>query len=1427
MSGLDRNNDGLPESTNPSFEPVNTGESSPTSSEPPPPDLHRGVPRWARICGYILLVLFVLLVGACIAGYQWASSDGFENTVRKHLIVELQSLTGGRVEIATLHWDLLHLHAEATNITIHGLEASNEAPYAHIDRLQVSIAILGLFQWGPSPRVILRDAQIDRPKFHFIVYADGTTNQPHPKRKRKQSTSAIDNLFNAEIGQLQINNGLAQIADFEVPLNFAARNTSLQLNWVPDTGATMAPTNNAKSEAVPPGSYRINLSVADLAFAQAKENPPPSRLDASLVLFHDSVRLDSLRLTALDRVLNLRGILTNFARPSWQAQAQGQIDLRILAPYTTFAYARTGAVTLHATGSGRGSQFTASGDLASDAIHYQDTVVDAQTAAFSARFHADQKQLNVTDIQTHLQRGGEVDGELLLDNWLDSTPAPAVQASLRREHKTWPVPTGLVRANLKGITLDTILVMLASPEYQKLGLNTVVSGPATARWTSRADDLEIGGQLALTPSSTPIANEVPVQGSVDGTYRYATGSVEIKSLDAHLRQSAVQAQGSLGVYPITRASQLHVDFNSANLSEFDAILRTLGLHHGARQGAEALPVQLHGQAQFHGTFSSAWLTPHIDGRLTANNMGIEIPSTSNNAEPYFFPLDSLDAEGSYAPASIVIRHGTLHRGAASITLQGHLDSEDPDYQIGFSEPEFDAHAILSLKAQLQQAPIEDLLPLVNIHAPVKGIISSRVDVDGQLNNLIGAGSVDLDQASLYGESVQHVHAVGAINGQTLKLTSVTAQQSSGSTGGKLTATATYNWDRHSFQLDAHGSGIDLAAIHALRDNGLSVGGKLAFNVDGAGTQSDPRIQAHATFGSLVIAGEQVADLQLTASTRNRTVSYDLSSHQPTGDFSAQGETGFDPDLKTQATVRFTHFDIGAMLKLLHVTGISGESDLEGVATISGPLRRPESIRGEAKLDQLAFSLEGVHLASKGSVHATLIEGIARLDPVEITGEDTDLRLHGSLAFTGKRQLDLGADGAVNMRLAETLDPDLTARGATTFQMEAHGPVSNPTLQGKVEFKNASLALHDFPNGLSQINGTLDFIQNRLQVRSLTAMSGGGQLSVGGYIGFQRGLYADLTVTGKSIRIRYPQGISSIADATLKLQGPQNNLLLSGNVLVTRFAVNSDFDLSVYASQPVSVQPIVSPDAPSNHLRLDVHVISAPQLNFQNAYAKLAGDVDLRLRGTLAAPSLLGRISLTEGTATVSGTRYELQRGEINFNNPVRIQPEIDIDATARVEDYDITLGLHGTASKPRFTYRSEPPLAEADILTLLALGRTQNEQTAYVQQQQQAGDNPMTDALLGGALNATVSNRVQRLFGTGAVKIDPNFIGSLGNSTARVTVVEQIGNNLTFTYASNVNTTTQQLIQAEIAINRHVSLLLTQDESGIFSAVIEARRSYR
>jgi len=386
-------------------------------------------------------------------------------------------------------------------------------------------------------------------------------------------------------------------------------------------------------------------------------------------------------------------------------------------------------------------------------------------------------------------------------------------------------------------------------------------------------------------------------------------------------------------------------------------------------------------------------------------------------------------------------------------------------------------------------------------------------------------------------------------------------------------------------------------------------------------------------------------------------------------------------------------------------------------------------------------------------------------------------------------------------------------------------IKKPSLTGKIQFDNVNAAIDGIPNGLSALNGTLVFNEDRLEVENLTATTGGGQLKIGGFLTYSNGIYANLTAAGTAVRVRL-YGLSATATTSLTLQGGPQDLRLSGTVLVTRFGVGADVDFAAFAAAGgVSAPP--DPGAASNKIGLDVHVTSSPQLDFQNSYAKLAGTVDLTVRGTVAEPTILGRIQITDGSATFAGTKYELQRGDIYFSNPVRIDPTIDLDATARVETYDLTVGLHGTASNLKPTYRSEPPLSEADIFALLALGRTQEEAQLYQEQQVQQGTDPTTSALLGGALNATVSNRVGKLFGGGSVKIDPAFVGTLGNSSARITVQQQLTRQLSVTYATNVNSTAQQLLQGQYDLTPNVAIVVARDETGVFSVVYKIRRRYR
>jgi translocation and assembly module TamB len=545
----------------------------------------------------------------------------------------------------------------------------------------------------------------------------------------------------------------------------------------------------------------------------------------------------------------------------------------------------------------------------------------------------------------------------------------------------------------------------------------------------------------------------------------------------------------------------------------------------------------------------------------------------------------------------------------------------------------------------------------------------------------------------------------------------------------------------------------------------------------------------------------------------------------TAQLKVSGQTELHGNFDTRANAVLTNLNVAPFLRALHVQSVSGNSAIGGTINMAGPLRQPKLLSGDAEINQFAVTLQGIALQAEGPIRASLQEGVLHLTQAHITGPDTNLSLTGTAALMGTQELDVTGNGAVNMKLAQTFDPDITSSGHVDFNVEAGGTLTQPSFSGRMHLTNVALALNDLPNGISKLNGDLIFDQNRLQVQNVVGTTGGGQLKFGGFLAYQQGLYGDFTATGKDIRVRYA-GISATTDTTLHLLGSQNNMTLSGSVQITRFIIGPNVDFASFAPSPAANVP-PDPNAPSSHVRLDIHVFSAPQLDFQNSYAQLAGSVDLSIRGTVAQPAILGRINITDGTANFAGTTYRLQHGQIFFTNPVMIQPFIDLDATTRVEEYDVTIGLHGNLNQLTPTFRSEPPLAQADVISLLALGRTQEEQALYSQQEQSIGSDSTTNALLGGALNAAVGSRVQKLFGGGSVKIDPTYVGTVGSSSARITVQQNISRNVQVTYATNVNATAQQLIQAQVDITQSVSVVALRDESGVFSLVLKVHKRYR
>jgi len=793
-------------------------------------------------------------------------------------------------------------------------------------------------------------------------------------------------------------------------------------------------------------------------------------------------------------------------------------------------------------------------------------------------------------------------------------------------------------------------------------------------------------------------------------------------------------------------------------------------------------------------------------------------------------IDSVVGDANYSPYSgVTVASSTIKRGTAVLNVTGSFAPRKVVSRRGVVvDYVWDKGTAIDAGVKLENAQVSDLLQIAGQQGkvPLTGVVNINGHATGFVDNLSGSGNLTLTKGVAYGENYQSVSVDATAQGQQINVTraAVTAH------GMSVTGSGGYNLASKHINAQVQGGNLVLSKFDTVQKADLNADGVLTFNVTADGTMQEPDLHAKLALANVTADGKAIGEISATANSTGSDVSYDLQSTLVGAQVAASGRTSLLGDFQTEAKLTVTGVDIAKPLALFSDNRVKASSEIDGELTISGPAAKPMLLVGTAEFKGFDAKLEGVELKAGEPLRASLRGGVVTLDQLHITGEDTDLRAGGTIGVFGDSdvqggRLGLNASGSVSMALAHTFDPDLITSGKVTFKVAADGRMKQPSLTGNVQFKNVNVAVDGIPNGLSNLNGSMVFNENRLTVENVTAMTGGGQLKIGGSISYQKGIFADLTATGDNTRVRL-YGLSATANASFRLQGGPQSVLLSGNVLVTRFGVGADVDFAAFAGSG-GVQAPSDPNSATNKIRLDVHVTSAPQLDFQNSYAKLAGNVDLTIRGTVATPSVLGRIQITDGSATFAGTKYELERGTVYFSNPVRIDPTIDLDATARVENYDITIGLHGTTTNIKPTYRSEPPLTEADIFNLLALGRTQEEAQLYQEQQVQAGTDPTTSALLGGALNATVSSRVGKLFGAGSVKIDPAFVGTLGNSSARITVQEPLSKQLTLTFATNVNQTAEQLIQLQYQINQDTALVATRDESGVFSIVYKIRKRYR
>jgi translocation and assembly module TamB len=1433
--------------------------------------------RVAHVIAWIFAGFSVLLL-VLVAAFSWYSTTtDFNQRVDKTVVNLLENATGGRVELKGIRFRLWHLAIEADGLVIHGLEGPGEAPYLSADKIQVRVTISNFISHvggtGLASHIGLNFLRVDHPQVHLMIDKNGKTNQPVPKHPSTSKEPVIDTLLDLKAKQVELANGVFLLNDRAIPFDLAARDLDAEVHYISSND-----------------HYGATVDLKDLRTKMGTEPEADSTLHVEAEIGRNMAELKNLVLhTGKASNLKASASLHNFAHPDWQASVEGTLELRQIALLSGVDGLKAGTVDLdikghncnvspvvaqkhprfwqrlHPKSNAKPSTKVLPPDpecvagyllVGSAKIHkaaYRDEYVRLHDVDGSSQLHITPTELLLTALTGYLPGGGSAAGELRISNWLGEVPAdaPAVSPTTKAVVTTTnttakaigakapitgkttlpPVVSAhaYLSATINRIPLRTIMDIAAPENFGDLGFDTAVSGPVKMEWGGPAKDIAdtvvADGTLKFSPTRVHrrgALSDIPVTGQAQAHYSGSNETVQIQSVTIQTPQSNIDASGVLGVNKGDPLTALRVDMTVRDIGEYNQLLLTLGLEGNGKKGAAAIPVVLHGALQFNGTARGAIRDLDVKGHLDAQNVEAKIGTTDAL-------IDSIVADAEYSPNSgVLVAASTIKRGTAVLNVTGDLEPRKAVSHRGVTTYEWDDGMSINAKLQLADAQMADLLQITGQQqkVPVTGTVAAQAHVLGTLKDLNGSGHVSLLKGVAYGESYDSAVADLTVHGQDVEVTNLLLKLH----GMQIAGSAGYDMGTEHLHGHIDGQNLLLSKFDTLRQMTSNLDGTLSVIADANGTLKEPGLKANAKLTGITVKGQPIGDAVADVHTQGQMMYLTASSTVTGAKLDATGQVQLTGDYETQAKLTLTGLDIGKPLAMFASSALKAQSAINGVVTIKGPLKTPKELSGTAEFNPVDVKLQGVELQAAEPLKASLRDGTATLEQIHITGQDTNLQFSGTAQLFGSTdpkggKLNVKGSGSVSMALLHTFRPDLITSGKVEFTVAAGGQVKNPALTGKVQFDDVNVAMDGIPNGLNKMNGTLVFNEDRLQVQSLTATTGGGQLTIGGYIRYRNGMFADLTATGDVVRVRL-YGLSATATTKLRLQGSADSAQLSGTVLLTRFGIGPDIDLAAFSSAGgISAPP--DPNALSNKIRLSVRITSSPQLDFQNSYAKLAGTVDLTIRGTVATPSVLGRIQITDGSATFAGTKYQLQRGDVYFTNPVRIDPIIDLDATAQVENYDITVGLHGTMTNLKPTYRSEPPLSEADVFALLALGRTQEEAQIYQEKQAQAGTDPTTSALLGGALNATVSNRVEKLFGVGSVKIDPAFVGTLGNSAARITVQQQLSKQVTATFATNVNSSAQQLIQLQYDLNHNMSIVVTRDESGVFSIVYKLRQRYR
>lgn len=576
----------------------------------------------------------------------------------------------------------------------------------------------------------------------------------------------------------------------------------------------------------------------------------------------------------------------------------------------------------------------------------------------------------------------------------------------------------------------------------------------------------------------------------------------------------------------------------------------------------------------------------------------------------------------------------------------------------------------------------------------------------------------------------------------------------------------------------------------------------------------------AAFGEIGLDDRQVA-VRVTApdfdlSLIDAATSTGLKAGRLGADISASGSLDA-PDLKGQISV--------SDVALEGQPGMSGS--LAASFDCQGPLAQPEQITASARISQLNLSRSGQMLVRVKDAEAQLAGGRFSLSETR-----AELLAGGHLTAKGTGALDGNLDVDIQGRIPLTVATPLVdairdASGDIRLAASVTGSMAAPQFQADISFDDLGLGIDPLAEELHGISGRIRVTPAAVEIESITGKLGDGSLEIGGRADMAEGGPPswDLVFSGNQLALDLPDLMEMSLNSRLTFKGTPDASEVAGEVVLLegRYYRDVELDLMNLATKRTrQTAPAKETTGPSflNTVGLNIYVGRRDPFLVDNNMAYLTVSPDLTVRGTAQAPVLSGRTLVESGTITFQQAEFEVTKGVIDFINPYRIEPEIDVAAETDIRTWKVYLTATGTPEDLSLSLTSDPTETQADILSLIAMGKTSREL---------GGSSGVSGAgVAAGLLADPVAKNLKQATGLDKVEIEMDEDEDTGEQGVKVSLGADLSRQMSVAYGVDIRDgETVQKVTTYYKLLEHLLMSGFQDTGGRFGGELKYRLEFR